>query len=453
MSKNFFNNNFVKIHFSGIGGASMSALAKYLLLQGYTVSGSDIAENGNVAELKKLGAKVYPKHTSNAVRGADAMVYTSAINFDNPELKYATKKKIPLFKRSQLLGHIVEKYSQSIAVSGSHGKTTATAMIANTLIKSQKDPTVFLGGESLEYGNLRLGKSEFCVLEACEYKKNFLDINAKISLVLNIDKDHVDCYKDINEIKQAFKKFIDGKIAVLNADDVYCRQISHDTTVTFGIEKLATYMAKSIKFNGKGYSFTAYAYGNPLGRINLSVIGKHNIYNALATIAVCDLLKIPFSAVKSSLESFSSVKRRCEFIGNIGERACFADYAHHPKEITAIVNAFKELGEEIAVVFQPHTYSRTKALMNEFVKSLSNLQHLILYPTYPAREQFDGEGSAKTLFDNVNNKSCVPPIYAVSPIELKEAIANLSISCKKILFLGAGDIYQVATALVNNKNI
>ena len=448
MEQKFLSSNYKNVHFIGVGGAGMSGLAKHLLGQGLKVSGSDISETDLTNELINLGANVSFKHLPANVKNSQCVVYSSAINQNNPELKQATKRKLPIFKRSEVLGGILSDYKTSICVSGSHGKTTATAMIADVLISANVDPTVFLGGESVAFSNYRYGKSAVAVAEACEYKKNFLDLKPNIAVVLNIDNDHPDSYKNMNDAVDAFSKFIEGGIAVVNADDKYADKLFHSTSVTFGVQRSATYTAKRVKEKGGRYSFTACAYGLPLGKINLSVIGKHNIYNALAAIAVADLMKLPFSSVKKALENFKGVKRRAEYLGKRGKTEFFADYAHHPKEIDATVSAFNSARGKTAIVFQPHTYSRTKTLMDEFVSVLKRVDDCIIYKTYAARETFDETGSAKVLYDNLKNGMAGECWYAESKKELESLIAEQIKSYETVLFLGAGDIYDVAKSIL-----
>ncbi len=428
----------------------MSGLATHLSVCGYLVSGNDLTKNSFTDGLESKGIKVdYGNNNLCDLKCIDALIYTSAIEHNNPTIIKAKKNKIPVYSRSQLLGKILDGYKKTVAISGCHGKTTTTAMISDAVILAGLDPTVFLGGESVAFGNYKSGREDIAIAEACEYKKSFLDIKPNISVVLNIDNDHLDCYKDMEELCSSFGKFISGSIAVINADDTRAVNISNMTSVTFGINNLATYSAQKIKYNGIGYSFTAHAFGIALGRINLKVMGKHNIYNALATIAVCDLLKIPFCFVKQALENFSGVKRRCEYIGNISGVDCFCDYAHHPKEILSTLSAFNEQGVPYAVVFQPHTYSRTKNLMQDFVSVLSQ-QQVAIYKTYPAREQFDKLGDGKTLYENLLKNDKNRAFYIENEQELAVFLKMISKKYKRIIVLGAGDIYDIVKRIKEN---
>ncbi|MBR1967775.1 MAG: UDP-N-acetylmuramate--L-alanine ligase [Clostridia bacterium] len=452
MKNYILSSKYQTLHFIGIGGVSMSALAKYAISVGKTVTGSEICPNSLTEELIKLGAKIYFKHSPFNLRKADAVVYTSAVKEDNVELATAKRKKIPIVKRSEFLGEILERFMRSVAISGSHGKTTATAMIASVLKNVERAPTVFLGGETDDYGNYLAGGEDFAVIEACEYKKNFLDITPDISVVLNIDDDHLDSYKDMADMVSAFSKFVGNSLAVINADDVYAHKIFNSSTVTFGINTPATYTAKSVKYNGKGYTFTACAHGRTLGKINLSVIGKHNVYNALATVAVCDVLRIPFNLIKSGLENFKGVKRRAEYLGEKEGLKFFADYAHHPRELKSTLKAFSESGDDFVTVFQPHTYSRTEKLIDAFISTFKSVKPLIIYKTYPAREEFSEKGDAETLYKNIISVSGENCIYAKNEEELLSAVLSFKGKFKKVVFFGAGDIYFIAKEFLEKQN-
>ncbi len=449
MNGKILSNNKDKAYFIGVGGISMSALAKYLLSLGYEVSGSDKAKSSLTKELEALGVKVQYNHDAENLSQADFVVYSSAISDNNPELAFALEKNIPVIKRSELLGEIVNYYKKSVAISGCHGKTTATAMLAEILITANKSPTVFLGGER-EYGNFLKGEGDIAVAEACEYKKSFLDIKPKIAVVLNIDNDHLDSYSGTSDLVNSFKSFVGDRLAVINADEKYINEISNCTTVTFGINNVATYYATEIKPTEKGVSFVANAYAKRYGKINLAVDGVHNVYNALSAFATADLLGAPFNAIKKGLESFNGVKRRNEYLGEADGLKYYADYAHHPTEIKATLKAFSQRGNDFITVFQPHTYSRTRILMQDFIDCFKDLNNTIVYKSYPAREKFDIKGSAKTLANKINGQVSICA-YAHTKKELKEQIELLNGKNKRIIFLGAGDIYDIAKDILKEK--
>lgn len=443
----------VKVHFIGIGGINMSALAKHLNLQGFLVSGSDVCSN-NTAKLKCLGIKIFNNHSQENVKGANLVVYTSAISSDNPELVYAINNNVPIIKRSELLGQIMALHKTSIAISGCHGKTTATDMIADMLICANLNPTVFLGGEDKNFGNYLCGSGDIVVAEACEYQKNFLDLKPSIAVVLNIDNDHLDTYKSIKETASAFYEFSKNSISILNADDKTALNIATEKSISFAKDGTANFIAKNLSYNGKGYSFTVYFCGRRLGRINLKIAGEHNVYNALSCVAVGQLLKLPFNIIKNSLENFCGVGRRNEFIGSAFNLDFYCDYAHHPKEILTMLKTYEKEDKEFITVFQPHTYSRTRLLINEFIDCFSACSPLIIYKTYPAREKYDKSGSARTLFSRLDNLAKVngkKVYYANSKKQLESLLNWLSEHTKKAVFLGAGDIYEIAKEIVNKQ--
>lgn len=450
--ENFKLTDYISVHFIGIGGVSMSALAKYCLSQGYIVSGSDRTPSPETEELKKLGATVFYGHSAKNVNGAGLAVYTSALSEDNPELVAAKKKGIPVIKRSFLLGNILKKYKKSIAVSGSHGKTTVTAMLTDIFVKNESDPAAFIGGDYPPVGNFRLGSGDVAVAEACEYKKNFLDIKPYAAVVLNIDDDHKDSFNGEADEIAAFSSFIGNSLAVINADDKNAAKLFNSATVNFGIDSPASYTARRLSEEKGFYSFDLYAFGKKRGEIKLKIRGKHNVYNALAAFAAADIFGVPFATIKSSLEDFGGVKRRNEFLGKIRGSACFADYAHHPSEISALLDSYKD--ERVTVVFQPHTYSRTKYLKEEFVKALSAAEKAVIYKTYPARENYDEAGDGKRIYEGLRKEKGEDfAFYADSPDSLfKELYAITADSPDNVLlFVGAGDIYSVAKALCEKR--
>ncbi len=449
MSKTVNLSEFTNFHFIGIGGISMSALAKFLLANGKMVSGSDSVKSDMTLELEKLGAKIFYKHSASNLKKAQIVVYSSAISKDNPELKKAIKKNLTVIKRSEFLSHVLCKYKYRIAICGSHGKTTATAMVSEVFILAGLDPTVFLGGESVRFSNFKLGKGEFVITEACEYKKNFLDLKVTDTIVLNIDNDHLDSYGDMASMKNAFNEFISNTVAVINNDDKESKVLHTSCIMTFAINSDATYTAKKLVRNKKGYSFTVYKNRKPITRINLSVIGRHNVYNALACFAICDKYRINHNIIKSALENFSGVKRRNEFLGYISGIEVFADYAHHPKEITASLSAFNINDGETLVVFQPHTYSRTQILLQDFVSVFKTVENLVIYKTYSAREKFNSSGDATVLFEELINAGVKNCTYAHTDMQLKNQILEFKGQIKRVLVLGAGDVYERVKNLID----
>ncbi len=429
----------------------MSGLARYSIMENKRVSGSDEANGDFFKRVLEAGGKVYVGSRPFFARKADAVIVSSAINGDNKEIKKCIKLGIPIFKRSEMLGGIISEFENSVAVSGSHGKTTTTAMIASIMREANLSPTVFCGGDDLSFGNFLYGDKKYVVTEACEYNKNLLDLKAKISVVLNIDNDHLESYRDMNDMIETFKSFSKDSITVYNADDNNAVKVANSSSVSYGIQKLASYSAENVKKTLDGYSFNLRSYGRKIDRIKLKINGKHNVYNALAAIAVSDILGISFSIVKRALESFKGVKRRNEFIGESNCCKFYADYAHHPREIIATVKTFLEEREEFFTVFQPHTYSRTKLLMGDFVNSLKNVENLILFKTYAAREKYDNQGDAEALYKKLVEAGKNDVVLVSSSQNLFIELEKMVKDYKKCLVLGAGDIYNIVCGYLHNR--
>ena len=439
---------FNSVFFIGIGGVSMSALARFCIRQNIAVLGSDKTENQQVKALKFLGAKIKIGHKKDNLEDVDLVVYSSAISSDNPELIMAKEKNIPTLKRSELLNVIEKGFVNRVAISGCHGKTTVTAMCTHVFSKANKNPTSFIGGIDKVYSNFKYGSQDFLIYEACEYKKNMLDLNPTLSVVLNVDNDHMDSYASMHNLIESFSTFTSKRLSLINADDVNSQSLWQTTSTTFGIKNQANYTARYIRRGEKGYSFTFYKGQIKQGRINLQIAGLHNVYNALATASIADMYKLEFKHIKKGLENFTGVNRRMELVGN-GNTKLYCDYAHHPKEIQSSLLAFSEISQQSIVVFQPHTYSRTKLLMCDFLSVLSGVKNLVIYKTYPAREKYDKRGSAKTLYDNLKSQSNGKVYYSSSLATLTQTINFLIKENPKanVLFLGAGDIYELAKKL------
>ena len=441
MKKLFNEKKYTSLHFVGVGGVSTSALAEYFLARGKSVSGSDTEKNDRAERLESLGAKIYVGHSGkNIASSVGAIIYTSAVKDNNPEIITARKRGIDIFKRSEVLGSVTSKYKNGVAVSGSHGKTTTTCMIADIFISANLSPTVFLGGISENFENFKFGTRDFAVYEACEFDRSFLDFSPTLSVVLNVDNDHLDTYRDITEELSAFREFSKNSQSVICNDDLNAKKLIKDGDITYGLDKGALVRAKYVKKGNGGYSFSVYYKGNRLGRIKLKVDGKHNVLNALSAISVALKYGIDFAVIKTALENFNGVKRRGEFLGVKLGVNIYADYAHHPSEIKAVCG---EQNENTLIIFQPHTFSRTRLLFDDFTSVLSQLQNLIIYKTYPARERFDRNGDAFTLYKSVKerNKNAT---YAKNFKKLRTLISKQVKSVKKIIFMGAGDIYALA---------
>lgn len=385
------------VHMVGIGGVSMSGIAEILLSMGYQISGSDSRLSEVTERLEKSGIKVYEGHHPENVLDAGVVVYTAAVKQDNPELVKARELGIPTIERAEFLGELTKLYPETIAIAGTHGKTTTTSMLSVIFMEAEKDPTVQVGADlrQLNATNYRVGNSPYFVVEACEYVESFLKFAPKTAIILNIEEDHLDYYKDLNHIKSAFHKFADlvptdGHV-ILNFDDENCRELAKDmksNVITFAIHnKEATWTAENIHLNENGcYSFTA-VNGEKKMDIELSVLGMHNVYNALAAVATSVAYGISVEPIQVALKKFTGAHRRFEFLGNYHGAKIYDDYAHHPTEIQATIKAATTLPHgKLWVVFQPHTYSRTITLFDEFAHAFQDADEVILADIYAARE-------------------------------------------------------------------
>ncbi|WP_427339321.1 UDP-N-acetylmuramate--L-alanine ligase [Caloranaerobacter sp. DY30410] len=451
--------DFNHVHFIGIGGISMSGLAEILLNAGYTVSGSDIKNSEIIESLKEKGAIVYIGHDKNNINGADLVVYTSAISKDNPEYIESIEKNIVTVDRATFLGQLMRIYKSSIAVSGTHGKTTTTAMMSVILEHSNLEPTILLGGvlDSIG-GNVKIGKENIFLTEACEYKGNFLKFNPNIGIILNIEEDHLDYFKNINHIVETFADFAallpkDG-LLVINSDDINTPKIINKANcniVTFGIKNKSNYKADNISFTSEGFpNFKLIINNSKEYKVTLKVMGIHNVYNALAAIATAHSLNIPISTIIEAIESYTGTHRRFEVKGIINGIKIIDDYAHHPTEIKATLNAAKKLPHnKIWCVFQPHTYTRTKALLNEFSESFYDADNVIVTDIYAAREKDTGLVHSKDLVDLLTTKG-IKSLYIDNFKDIVDYLSKQTSEGDIILTVGAGDIYKVGEMLLNN---
>ncbi len=439
-----------KVYFIGIGGISMSALAKLLSVYGYEVSGSDGARSEETDALAFYGVKVYIGVDGDRaeLRNADLVVYTDAISEEHMERKQAKALGKKLYSRAELLGLLCKEYANVVAVAGSHGKTTCTAMCAHVLQYAQAPFTAHIGGEDSALGNFYSSGSDYFVTEACEYKKNLSKITSDVAILLNIDRDHLECYQDEAELVDCFRRYCQAaKTAFVCADDSRCAELGE--FATFGIHSpLADYRAVQLRAGDERYSFTVEEYGKPLCRVRLNAVGRCNVYNALAAFAAMRSLGFHEREISKGLESFAAVKRRFERIGSYHGASFICDYAHHPREIASTVRTAEGICRgRLFVVFQPHTYSRTRLLMKEFVDCLRSVKNLMIYKTYPAREKYDYEGSAARLSQAVGN--C---LYSENVYVLKTWIKKTVQEGDLVLFLGAGDVYYAAQYLLRELN-
>lgn len=450
--------NYQNIHFIGIGGVSMSALAETMHHFGYNVTGSDRVSSDATDKLMSHNIKIAIGHNLEYVSNANLVVYTAAIPGDDPELIKAKELNIPTMERADFLGLLTKAFKETICISGTHGKTTTTSMIATCFINANLEPNVQVGADLGKLnGNYTIGKSEYFVLEACEYVESFLKFSPKTEVILNIDNDHLDYFKNFENIKNAFIKYVkllheDGFL-ILNGDDKNCldlKEYTNASILTYGLNNLsADFVAKDIKFDNNGFAeFDVYFKNNFYAHINLSVCGMHNVLNALACICVCHFYNLPIDVVKDSLNEFTGAHRRLEFKGKFKNASVFDDYAHHPTEIKASVNALKnKVYNKSWVVFQPHTYSRTKNLLNDFADALINYDNIIITDIYAAREKNTFNISSKDLADKI--ASFGKDVKYISSFEdiaiyLKNNVNDNDI----IVTQGAGPIYEVGNMLL-----
>lgn len=447
---NFFERK-PKIHFIGIGGIGMSALAGICLSYGYPVTGSDLACNENVEALISRGAKVFLSHSPQNVGESDIVVFSSAIKPDNGELAFAIKSNRCVLERHKFLGVLFNCFEESIAVAGSHGKTTACGMLSYILLEAEKDPQIIIGGNlDLIGGNYRKGKG-CCLAEACEYRRNFLALKPLVPVILNIERDHMDYFKDEDDLTDAYLSFAgnmrESGACVINGDDSNCRKIIPMLKCqTYGFSKENDCYPREIRKRKGKYSFTLCHGGREL-EISLSVYGRHNIYNAMAAYLAAKRLGIDGEKIASALKKYKGISRRFELVGKMNGIPVVSDYAHHPKEIKAVIAAAKEaFGKDLIAVFQPHTYTRTKALMEDFAGCFEEAVFLLLLPAYAAREEFDREGSSIALYERLSKSH--PAVYYLDGFrQASLLLKRLSGSC--VLLLGAGDVNKLADLILD----
>ena len=451
-------NHPIHVHFIGIGGISMSGLAQILLDAGFDISGSDAKKSPLTQHLATLGAKIrYPQMASNIEDNIDLVVYTAAIAQDNPEFAAAVEKDIPLMTRADLLGQIMKNYKTAIAVSGTHGKTTTTSMISEVLLSADTDPTLSIGGILKSIGgNIRVGKSDYFVTEACEYTNSFLSFFPNISIILNIEEDHMDFFQDIEDIRRSFRKFAellpDDGCLIINRQIDHIEQLTEGLrcrVITFGAGTDADYSYVGARYDALGRaSYTLMKKGENCGTVNLGVVGEHNILNSLSVIALTDLLGIDYKTVRDALSSFSGTDRRFELKGEMCGIKILDDYAHHPTEITATLKAAANYPHKnLWCVFQPHTYTRTKAFLHDFASALTLADKIVLTDIYAAREKNTIGISSKDLLCELQKlgKECY---YFPSFDEIENFLLKNCINGDLLITMGAGDVVKIGENLL-----
>ncbi len=445
------------IHFVGIGGIGMSGIAEVLLNLGYNVSGSDRALSDVTEHLASIGARIYQGHSPEYVQDADVLVYSSAVSEDNPEVQEALRRKIPVIKRAEMLAELM-RLKFGIAIAGTHGKTTTTSLTGSVLTEGGLDPTLIIGGKvRMLKTNARLGESEFLVAEADEFDKSFLKLIPTIAVITNIEADHLDCYKDMDDLKSSFVNFANkvpfyGRVIVcLDNPGVQevLSQIKRSVT-TYGFNKQADIQASSVEFRDGGVAFDVSYMKYKLGRIQLRIPGEHNVLNSLAAIGVGLELDIPFEKIKAGLEKFTGVNRRFEIKAVVNDIMVVDDYAHHPTEIEATLRGARTgwPGRRIVAVFQPHLYSRTRDFYKEFARAFFEADVLVVTDVYPAREEPIPGVDGNLIADTARTLGHREVHYVQNKDELPNFLLDVVRPGDMVITIGAGNIWKVGEALI-----
>ncbi len=449
-----------QVHCIGIGGIGLSAIAEIFLNRGKTVTGSDMKESDITDHLISKGAIIFLGHREKNVEGADLVIYSAAVSTDNPELRRARELNIPTVTRAQALGALMREYDNSIAISGTHGKTTTTSMVSLILKNAEKDPTILVGGTLEELGgNVAVGKSDYFVTEACEYMDSFLSLAPKIEIILNIDSDHLDYFKDIDHIASSFEKFTSlvpndkGMIVAYDANPFVHSVIQGKPgVVTFGLSDQCKYYAEDISWSAEGRpGFKVYCEGKILGEVQMAIPGEYNVLNALAAFACTHELGVEAGVIIKTLESYTGTDRRFDIIG-ITEKGVqiIDDYAHHPTEICATLSAaVKVPHNRLWVCFQPHTYTRTRALFEQFVDAFEQTDCLILAEIYAAREKNIYKISSALLAEEIKKKHPTKEVHFFKTFdEITNFVYENAEKGDVVITMGAGDIYKVGEAVL-----
>ena len=450
--------NYNHIHLIGIGGVSMSAIAETLHSWGYKVTGSDSTQSAYTDKLVKSGIHVTIGHDLTNSKNADLIIFSAAIKDTDPEMVLAKQFNIPIVTRGEFVGYLTRRYKESICVSGTHGTTTTTSMISLCFLEANLDPTIQVGAMLKQInGNYTVGNSDYFILEACEYMENFLRFSPKAEIILNIDNDHLDYFKNFDNIKAAFENYSklvpeDG-VLVTNADDANCLSLKDFVKgkfITYGIDnQQANYVARNIKHNALGYSeFDVFCNNNFYMHVRLSVAGRHNVANALACIAICSYYGIGKNCIYSALLKFTGASRRMEYVGSYHSVSVYDDYGHHPTEIVATAKAIADKDfKESWVIFQPHTYSRTKMLLDDFARALLPFDHIIVTDIYAAREQNTFNISSVDLVNKIKEYR-KEAIYMKNFDDIVSYIKSNAKSNDLVLTLGAGTVTQIGPEII-----
>jgi len=436
-----------RVHLIGIGGVSMCALAQVLFNNGASVTGSDIRSSAATAKLSAMGISISIGHAAENAAGADCVIRTAAVHEDNPEIQYARAHNIPLFERAEAWGAIMRGYEKALCIAGTHGKSTCTSMATHIAMRLNLDPTVMIGGDlPLMGGGHRVGNGKLIIAESCEYCNSFLHFFPTTAVILNVDEDHLDFFSGLEEIQASFRRFAelvpeDGYV-IANGDDENTMDALKGidrTVITFGFGKGCACRAEDVTQARGLHAFTLVFRGQALGRVALNVPGRHNILNALASAAAFLLEGAPFDAVREGLESYRGLRRRFELRGHLNGAPVYDDYAHHPTEVKALLKTARAMGfKRLFVVFQPHTYTRTKALLFDFVAALINADVLILPDIYAAREENTVGVTSADLCMLIPGALYMPDFDQIAKYLIKEVRAD-----DAVFTVGAGDVTEI----------
>ncbi|HOQ75176.1 MAG TPA: UDP-N-acetylmuramate--L-alanine ligase [Thermoclostridium sp.] len=442
----------ITVHMVGIGGISMSGLAEILMHKGIKITGSDIRESDITEMLRNMGAVVFPSHDASNITNQDLVVYSAAIPQDNPELAEARNRGIPVMERAELLGVIMDHFQHCIAVSGTHGKTTTTSMISQVMLEGGLDPTVHVGGMlDAIGGNTRIGSSSWFIAEACEYKDSFLKIRPTLAVVLNIEADHLDYFRDIDHIRSSFQSFLSNVrepgIIVLNYDDPQTRLLSKSLTrpfVSYGLNSPdADWTCEDISFEDGCAGFTVFHKKSSWGRVKLQVPGLHNVSNSLACIAACHALGVARTSIIKGLEGYRGTHRRLEDKGMKNGIRVMDDYAHHPTEIQATLRAARALAAgHLICIFQPHTYTRSYELLDDFSRAFALADTVVVTDIYAAREKDNGLINSRTITEGIN-RNTGNAVYISDFGDIVRFIEENAQTGDLVITMGAGDIHMV----------
>lgn len=446
-------NGIRRIHFVGIGGSGMSPLAEILFAKGYSLSGSDNNESDNLARIRRLGIPVHMGHRKENIDGAELIVYTAAIPADNPELIAAQENGIPLLERAKLLGWITRQFPNTVAVAGTHGKTTSSSMLCQILLEADTDPSIFIGGRLPKINaNGHAGSNDTMVCEACEFKDHYLEMNPAVSIILNVDADHLDYFGDLQGVIRSFHRFAEQteQAVIYNGDDANTRQavagITGKELISFGLNDGNEWQAKNVRTVRGAYgAYDLYHNGERLGEIELGVPGMHNVGNSLGVAAAATLCGMSYRQIADGIAAFHGAGRRFEFLGTYAGVTVADDYAHHPTEIAATLAAAKKLEHrEVWAIFQPFTYSRTVRHLEDFARALDAADHAVISEILGSREINEWNVHSEQITAQMQHG-----IYLPTFEEIADYVAEHAQPDDLVLTMGGGDVYKCARMIIS----